>query len=110
LALYVDDNIIVGSADCFNVEFKTAFGRMFNVQGMGLMSWLLSMTVERDRGSHTLKIGKRHGVLDMLRRLNMEDWTPIGSPMAVVALRICVEETPALKLPLLNRKSRPRLP
>jgi hypothetical protein len=35
----------------------------------------------------------------MLKHFNMEDYKPVGSPMAVDALGNCVEETPASKLP-----------
>jgi hypothetical protein len=53
------------------------------------------MTTGRDRGSHTIKTGQRHYVLDMLERFNMVDRNPMGSPMAVNALSNCVEEMPA---------------
>jgi hypothetical protein len=45
LALYVDDNIIVGRAGSFIVGFKSAFGERFNVQDLGPVSWLLGLTV-----------------------------------------------------------------
>jgi hypothetical protein len=56
LALYVADNIIVGSTSSFMSEFKTASGRRFDVQYVGPVSWLLGIAVERDRGNHTIKI------------------------------------------------------
>jgi hypothetical protein len=59
LALYVDDNIIVGPTGSFIVGFKSAFGERFNVQDLGPMSWLLGMTVERDRGSRIIRIGQQ---------------------------------------------------
>jgi hypothetical protein len=37
--------------------------------------------------------------MDMLECFNIEDCTPVGSPVAVDALSNCVEETPASKLP-----------
>jgi hypothetical protein len=60
LALYVDDNIIVRPADSFIVGFKSAFGARFNVQDLGPMSWLLGMTVYRDRGNRIIRIGKNN--------------------------------------------------
>jgi hypothetical protein len=71
LALYVDDSIIVGPAGSFIVGFKSAFGKRFNVQYLGRVSWLLGMTVERDRGSRIVRIGQQQYVLDMLERFNM---------------------------------------
>jgi hypothetical protein len=35
LALYVDDNIIAGKAGDFIPAFKEAFGKRFNIQGLG---------------------------------------------------------------------------
>jgi hypothetical protein len=66
LALYVDDTNIAGSSGNFIVEVKKALGRRFNVQDMGPVSWLLGMTVERDRGNKTLKIGQGQCIWDML--------------------------------------------
>jgi hypothetical protein len=60
LALYVDDNIIVGPTGSFIVGFKSAFGVRFNVQDLGPMSWLLGMTVERDCGNRIIMIGLHH--------------------------------------------------
>ena len=98
LALYVDDSIIVGPAGSFIVGFKSAFGERFNVQDLGPVSWLLGMTVERDRGSRTIRIGQQQYVLDMLERFNMMGCKPVGSPMAVDALSNCVE-TSTSRLP-----------
>jgi hypothetical protein len=98
LALYVDDNIIVGPADSFIVGFKSAFGERFNVQDLGPVSWLLGMTVERDRGNRIIMIRQQQYVLDMLERFNIVDCKLVGSPMAVDALNNCVE-TSASKLP-----------
>jgi ATP-binding cassette subfamily B (MDR/TAP) protein 1 len=56
LALYVDNGIIVRPAGTFIVGFKSAFGEMLNVQDLGPVSWLLGMTVERDRGNRIIRI------------------------------------------------------
>jgi hypothetical protein len=98
MALYVDNNIIVGPAGSFIVRFKSAFGVRFNEQDLGPMSWLLGMTIERDRGNRIIGIGQRQFVLDMHERFNMVECEPVGSPMAVDALSNCVE-TSTSKLP-----------
>jgi hypothetical protein len=71
LALYVDDSIIVGPAGSFIVGFKSAFVERFKVQDLGLVSRLLGMTVERDRGNRIIKIEQQQYVLYMLERFNM---------------------------------------
>jgi len=99
LALYVDDSIIAGSQGSFIAEFKKAFGSRFNVQDLGPVSWLLGMTVERDRSNNVVKLGQRQYVLDMLDRFNMADGKAVDSPMAVDALSCGAEETSSAKLP-----------
>jgi hypothetical protein len=83
LALYVDDIIIVGPTSSFIAGLKSAFGMRLSVQGMGQVSWLLGMTMERDRGNRIIRIGQQQYVLDITERFNMVDCKPMGSPMAV---------------------------
>jgi hypothetical protein len=64
LALYVDDNLIVGPSGSFIVEFKSAFGVRLNVQDLGPLSWLLGVTLERDHGNRIIRIGQHQYVLD----------------------------------------------
>jgi hypothetical protein len=66
LALYVNDNIIVGSAGSFVVGFKSAFGVRLSVQDIGPLCWLLGMTFEHGRGNRIIRIGQRQYVLDMM--------------------------------------------
>jgi hypothetical protein len=89
---------MVSANHCFIVGFKSAFGEWFNVQDLGPVSWLLGMTVERDRGNCIIMIVQQQYVLHMLERFNMMDCKPVGSPMAVDALKNCVETTTS-KLP-----------
>ena len=86
LALYVDDSIMAGPPGSFISDFKRAFGKRFNVQDLGPVSWLLGMTVERDRAAGVLKVGQRQYILDMLERFNMSDCKPVSTPMTVGAL------------------------
>jgi hypothetical protein len=84
--MYVDDNIIPGVAGRLIQEFKVTLGKRLNVQDLGLVSWLLGMTAERDRGTGVIKLGMRQYVLEMLKRFNMMDNKPTSSPMAVHAV------------------------
>jgi hypothetical protein len=59
LALYVDDNIIVGPAGSSIIGFNSAFGEWFHEQDMGPVAWLLGMTVGRDRGNRIIKIAQQ---------------------------------------------------
>jgi hypothetical protein len=59
-ALYVDDIMNVGSMGGFIAELNTTLDRRFNVQNMGPVSWLQGKIIlERDCGSHIIKIGQR---------------------------------------------------
>jgi hypothetical protein len=73
LALYVDDNIIIGPAGSFIVGLKSAFVMRFNMQGQSPVYWLLGMTMEHDRGNRIITIGQQQYLLDMLKRFNMVD-------------------------------------
>jgi hypothetical protein len=87
----VDDSIIVGPPGSLIIWSNSAFGERFNVQDLGTMSWLLGLTVERDRGNRIIMIGQQQYVLDMLERFKvMMDCKAVGSPMAVDALSNCV--------------------
>jgi hypothetical protein len=97
--MYVDDNIIAGAAGRFIPEFKLVFGNMFNVQDLGPISWLLGMTVERDRDTGIIRLGQRQYALDMLERLNMMDCKPVSSPMAIDVVGKCEDETSVTQLP-----------
>ena len=86
LALYVDASIMAGPPGSFISDFKRAFGKRFNVQDLGPVSWLLGMTVERDRAAGVLKVGQRQYILNMLERFNMSDCKAVSTPMTVGAL------------------------
>ena len=83
LALYVDDSILVGPAGPFIGQFKEAFGKRFDVQFLGLVSWMLGITVDRDREARTIKLGQQQYILDVLEKFNMSDCNVVTSPMVV---------------------------
>jgi hypothetical protein len=99
MALYVDDNTIAEAAGIMIPEFKEEFGNMFNLQDFGQVSWVLGMTVERDRNTGAIKLGMRQYVLDNLERFNMMDRKPMSSPMAVDDVGKCGDETSGAHLP-----------
>ena len=83
LALYVDDSILVGPPGPFIRQFKEAFGQRFNVQFLGPVSWMLGISVHRDREARTIKLGQKQYILDVLERFNMGDCNAVTSPMVV---------------------------
>ena len=93
LALYVDDNILVGAAGPFIDNFKKAFNDRFEVQFLGPASWLIGISVDRDRNAKTIKLGQQQYVLDMLDRFNMSECNAVSSPMVVGAINdTCKDE------------------
>ena len=77
---------MAGPPGSFISDFKRAFGKRFNVQDLGPVSWLLGMTVMRHRAAGVLKVGQRQYILDMLERFNMSNCKPVSTPMTVGAL------------------------
>ena len=49
LAVYVDGCIIFGRNDLFIINFKISFAIRFDIEDMGLASWLLGFSIFRDR-------------------------------------------------------------
>ena len=71
LALYVYDTILTSPIGDFITRFKDAFGSKFDVQDLGLVSWLLGTTLVRDRRARIISLEQRHYILDILERFNM---------------------------------------
>ena len=81
LALYVDDSILVGPDGPFISDFKDKFGKRFNIQDLGAVSWILGMSVERDRANRTLRLSQEQYVKDTLLQFKMEDCKPASTPL-----------------------------
>ena len=92
LALYVDDSILVGPAGPFIDEFKANFGSRFNIQDLGAVSWLLGMSVERDRQHKTLLLSQEQYVKDALTQFGMMDCKPASTPLE--SKEIAGDDTP----------------
>ena len=58
LALYVDDTILTGPIGDFITRSKDAFGSRFDVQDKDPVSWLLGITMVRNRKARTIIPGQ----------------------------------------------------
>jgi Reverse transcriptase (RNA-dependent DNA polymerase)/gag-polypeptide of LTR copia-type len=83
LALYVDDSILVGRRGPFISKFKQALRAAFNIQDLGAASFLLGMTITRDRHACTLTLAQRQYIMDMLQTFNMASCKPVSTPMSL---------------------------
>ena len=61
---------------------------------VGHASWLLGMTVERDRAARTIKLGQRQFIVNNLDEFNMMDCKPVITPMCTNAISDIAEGTP----------------
>jgi hypothetical protein len=58
LAIHVDDTPIAGSTAKLVNEFKGRIDEKFKITDLGSISWLLGLSIERDRAARTLYISQ----------------------------------------------------
>ncbi len=82
MAIYVDDNILVGKQGPFILTFKKNFSSRFQIEGLGPSSWLLGCMIERDRPNRILTIDQGHYITNILEEFDMTTAKAAGTPMA----------------------------
>ena len=81
LALYVDDILwFSNNAEMLKKE-KAALAKRFKVDDMGEVSYVLGMSVKRDRDTRTLTISQPKYLEGVLKRFRMETCKPVSTPM-----------------------------
>jgi hypothetical protein len=93
LALYVDNCNLAGLGGTFIVNFKREFGLRLNVHDLGLVSWLMGMTVERGRAARVIKLGHRQYILDIMEKFNISEAMPMSTPMALGSMVESADES-----------------
>lgn len=78
--LWVDDLIVAGSHLESVNRFKKAIADRFRMKDLGELTWVLGMEVSRDRAKRTIEVTQKAYVELMLKRFNMADCKPVGTP------------------------------
>ena len=79
--VYVDDITIAGESKSEVKWVKDELKRRFKLRDLGPVSFLLGVHVTRDRSKRMLSLSQRQAIVDMLKKFDMEDCKPVGTPL-----------------------------
>ncbi len=81
--IYVDDLIILASNVNILKWLKSRLEDEFEMSDLGELHYCLGVEFERDRANHTITMSQRKYIEEVLKRFNMEECKPIGTPLDV---------------------------
>ena len=79
ICLYVDDLVFTGNDPSMFDEFKREMAKEFEMTDIGLMSYYLGIEVKQ--GEDGIFISQEGYAKEVLKRFNMDDAIPVGTPM-----------------------------
>jgi len=79
--VFVDDLTIACKSKAVIAEVKSELKRHFKLRDLGPTSFLLGVSITRDRPSRSLQLSQHQYILEMLQRFNMSDCKPVATPM-----------------------------
>lgn len=92
--VFVDDLTIASKSKQYILDFKSQLSKHFKLQDLGPTSFLLEVSITRDRSAHTLRLSQRQFILDLLERFNFADCSPILTAMEP-GLRLPTSQAPS---------------
>ena len=81
LAVYVDDQLIISKSLHQVVQVKKAMSQAFAIKDLGDASYVLGISIIRDRESRKLQLSQSQYLTDVLIRFKMEECKSISTPM-----------------------------
>ena len=81
LAVYVDDQIIISKSLQHVHQVKKAMSQVFDIKDLGDASYVLGISIIRDRGSRKLQLSQSQYLKEVLIRFKMEECKSISTPM-----------------------------
>jgi hypothetical protein len=82
LLLYVDDMMIVGQDATMINNLKDDLSKFFDMKDLGPAQQILGMKIVRDRKARKLFLSQEEYVERVIKRFNMENAKPVGTPLA----------------------------
>jgi len=79
--IYVDDLIILASIMKMMEWLKSKLEDEFDMSDLGELHYCLGIEFKRDRAKRTITMSQRKYIEKVLKRYNMEDCKPIGTPL-----------------------------
>ena len=81
VAIYVDDLLILANDVTALNNLKLELGKRFDMKDLGEVHFCLGIQVTRNRQERTIRISQAKYIEDVLKRFNMQDSKPIGTPL-----------------------------
>ena len=81
LAVYVDDQIIISKSLQQVHQVKKAMSHAFDIKDLRDASYVLGISIIRDRGSRKLQLSQSQYLKEVLIRFKMEECKSISTPM-----------------------------
>ena len=79
---FVDNLTLVGNDKSEIQNVKDELRKRFKLRDLGPASFLLGVSIERDRATRTLKLGQRRYVLDLLERYGFSECSQVQTPVS----------------------------
>lgn len=81
--IYVDDLIILASKMSVLEWLKSKLAHEFEMSDLGELHYCLGVEFKRNRARRTITMSQRKYIEEVLKRFNMDDCKPIGTPLDV---------------------------
>ena len=81
IPIFVDD-MTIAAKDKSSINWvKDELKKRFKLRDLGPTSYLLAVSITRDRSQKSISLSQRHYILDILARYNFADCLPVQTPM-----------------------------
>lgn len=81
IPVFIDDMTIAAKSKAEVDRVKLELKSHFKLRDLGPTSFLLGVSIERDRPNRTIRLSQRQYVLDLLDRFNFSDCSPVSTPL-----------------------------
>ena len=81
ILVYVDDLLLIGPNMNTINETKCYLNKQFKMKDLRAASFMLGISIVRDRENRVLYISQKSYVLDILKRYKMQECKPVATPM-----------------------------
>jgi len=76
------DDMMVASKSVASIQnLKKELKKYFKFHNLDFTTYLLSVTINRNKEQRSISLSQHAYTLDVLRRYGFEDYSPIGAPM-----------------------------
>ena len=79
--VYVDDITITGKNSAKIAWVKAELRKRYKLRDLGPVEFLLGIHIIRDRPNRTIKLSQRQAIIDILHKFDMQNCSPVGSPL-----------------------------